>query len=55
MLTYQEAREFVEEAKSRGWKPCKRTAKNRYLYLLPQSKAEKRKLIKMCKYQLITP
>lgn len=43
----------VEEAESRGWKPCKRSAKNRYLYLLPESKAEKRKLIKLCKYNLL--
>lgn len=41
-----------EEAERLGWKPCKRGAKNRYLYLLPSSKAEKRKLIKLCKYDL---
>ena len=41
-----------EEAKEMGWTPTKREAKNRYLYLLPTSKAEKRYLIKLCKYDL---
>lgn len=41
-----------EEAESRGWKPCKRGAKNRYLYLLPKDKREKKILVKMCKYDL---
>ena len=36
----------------RGWKPVMREAKNRYLYLLPTDKREKKKLIKMCKYDL---
>jgi hypothetical protein len=39
-------------AKEKGWEPVKRMAKNRYLYLLPSSKAEKRDLLKMCKYDL---
>lgn len=41
-----------EMAASRGWKPVKREAKNRYLYLLPENKREKKQLIKMCKYDL---
>lgn len=41
-----------EMAAEKGWKPVKRSAKYRYLFLLPQSKAEKRKLIRMCKYDL---
>lgn len=41
-----------EEAKRRGWKPVKRSAKNRYLYILAKSKVEKKHLIKMCKYDL---
>ena len=41
-----------EEAKARGWKPCKRGAKNRYLYILGKDKREKRMLEKMCKYDL---
>ena len=36
----------------RGWKPVMREAKNRYLYLLPTDKREKKILIKMCKYDL---
>lgn len=42
----------LEKAKQRGWKPVKRNAKFRYLYLLANSKVEKKKLIKMCKYKL---
>jgi len=39
-------------AKEKGWVSEIREAKNRYLYLLPVSKVEKKKLIKMCKYDL---
>lgn len=39
-------------AAERGWEPAKRAAKNRYLYLLPASKAEKRRLVKMCRYDV---
>ena len=39
-------------AREMGWEPVKRYAKNRYLSLLPSDKREKRKLIKMCKYDL---
>lgn len=41
-----------EMAKERGWTSEIREAKNRYLYLLPSSKVEKKHLIKMCKYNL---
>lgn len=39
-------------AEQMGWKPVKRESKIRYLYLLPKNKSEKRKLIKLCKYDL---
>ena len=39
-------------AKEKGWKPEIREAKNRYLYILANSKVEKKHLIKMCKYNL---
>lgn len=39
-------------AKERGWQAVKRESKNRYLYLLPASKAEKRYLQRICKYDL---
>lgn len=42
----------AEEAERMNWKPVKREAKNRYLFLVAQSKAEKRHLIRMCKYDL---
>lgn len=42
----------AETAKKLGWKAEKRGAKNRYLFLLPSSKVEKKKLIKLCKYEL---
>ncbi len=35
-----------------GWKPVKREAKNRYLWLLPDDKRHKKELIKLCKYDL---
>lgn len=41
-----------EMAKEKGWTPVKRFAKNRYLYILAESKVERKKLIKMCKYDL---
>lgn len=40
------------EALARGWTIEKRFAKNRYLYLIAHSKTEKKKLIRMCKYNL---
>lgn len=40
------------QADLNGWTPVKRYAKNRYLYLLPNSKLEKKKLIKLCKYDI---
>lgn len=42
-----------EMAAGYGWTPIKRMAKNRYLILLPSSKVEKKKLIKMCKYDVL--
>ena len=41
-----------EIANERGWTRIKRFSKNRYLYLLANSKNEKKKLIEMCKYDL---
>ena len=43
----------LEEARKRGWTPEMREAKNRYLYLLPSSRSERKKLIQMCKYDLV--
>ena len=37
-------------ATTRGWIPVKRLSKYRYIWLLPQSKKEKRELIKLSKY-----
>ena len=42
-----------EEAKEKGWIPEKRFSKNRYLYLIAKSKTENKKLIKMCKYDVL--
>lgn len=39
-------------AKEKGWKSEIREAKNRYLYIIGNSKVERKKLIKMCKYDL---
>ena len=44
-ITYKEALE-------RNWKPVKRKSKNRYIYILANSKVEKKHLIKLCKYDL---
>lgn len=41
-----------DTAKQLRWKAEKRGAKNRYLFLLPSSKVEKKHLIKLCKYKL---
>ena len=41
-----------EMAKERGWKPVARLSKNRYMWLLPNSKSHKKELIKLCKYDL---
>lgn len=37
-------------AKEKGWKAIKRGAKNRYIYILGQSKKERKKYINMCRY-----
>jgi hypothetical protein len=42
-----------EEAKKRGWVPAKRLSKNRYLYILADSKIERKRLIRLCRYDLI--
>ena len=39
-----------DEAKSRGWDVVKRDSKYRYLFLLPNSKSHRKKLLNMCKY-----
>lgn len=39
-------------AKEKGWKSEIREAKNRYLYIIANSKVERKHLIKMCKYNL---
>lgn len=41
-----------EMAKEKGWTSEIREAKNRYLYIIANSKVEKKHLIKMCKYDL---
>lgn len=38
-----------EMAEERGWTAVKRGAKNRYLYLLPKDKREKKQLVELCK------
>lgn len=43
----------LQKALNRGWKPCTRYAKNRYIYILGKSKVENKKLIQMCKYKLV--
>lgn len=40
-----------EMALERGWKPVKRGAKNRFIYLLYNSKKEKKFLKQLCKYK----
>ena len=37
----------------RGWKPVARYSKNRYIYILGNSKVEHKNLIKMCRYKEI--
>lgn len=41
-----------EIANEYGWKPVKRMGKNRYMWLLPDSKKHKKELIKLCKYKI---
>jgi hypothetical protein len=38
-----------DKAKEMGWKPVMRDAKNRYLWLLGESKKQKKELVRMCK------
>lgn len=42
----------IEDAHQKGWTECKRGAKNRYLWLLPSDKREKKKLMTLCHYEL---
>lgn len=42
----------ADMAMEMNWTPVKRDAKARYLFLLPKSKCERRRLIKACKYAL---
>ena len=42
----------LEIAKTYGWKPVKRLAKNRYLYIYRKPKKEFKKLLSLCKYEL---
>jgi len=42
-----------EIAKEKEWVSIKRGTKNRYLYLLPNSKKHKKELINICKYNLL--
>lgn len=42
-----------DKAKELGWKFEKRFSKNRFLYLLANSKTEKKQLLKNCKYDLL--
>ncbi len=41
-----------QEATAMGWTPVMRNSKYRYLYLLPDDKRQKKKLIKLSKYEL---
>lgn len=41
-----------EKAKELGWSSTKRMSKNRYMWLLPTSKHNKKELIALCKYDL---
>ena len=43
-----------EMATEKGWKAVQREVKNRYLFLLPKNKTEKKILMKMCKYDLFS-
>ena len=42
-----------EKALARGWKPTIRYSKNRYIYILGNSKVEHKRLMQMCKYKLV--
>ena len=42
----------LEMAEKSGWKPTKRGAKNRYIYILGD-KRERKKFIKLCKYEQV--
>ena len=42
-----------EMAEEKGWVPEIRASKNRYLYILANSKTEKKHLLKLCKYDVV--
>ena len=42
-----------EMAEELGWTPCQRESKNRYLWLLPKDKREKKILMSLCFYDLV--
>lgn len=42
-----------EMAKKKGWQAVKRDSKNRYLYILGNSKKERKQYISMCKYEQV--
>lgn len=42
-----------EMAEERGWRPIRRDSKNRYLYILGNSKKERKMYINMCKYEQV--
>ena len=42
-----------QDATERGWKPVVREAKCRYLYILARNKTDRKKLINLCKYDLL--
>lgn len=42
-----------EMAKEKGWKATRRSAKNRYIYILGNSKKEHKNLVKQCRYDVL--
>ena len=49
----QNGENITEEiAEQKGWHKELRYSKNRYLYLLPASRTEKKRLVKMCRYDI---
>jgi hypothetical protein len=42
-----------QAAQKRGWVPVTRESKNRYLYILAKNKADRKRLINLCKYDLL--
>lgn len=42
-----------DDIKELGWTPTRRESKNRYLYILGSDRRDKKKLLNMCKYDLL--